>query len=215
MALVGENESTRAARGMHQQTPQVEFEESKHSSPGEAGNVMAGRKGKGDMLSDPMLQKIKALSRIETSASENGNTFMERTRVAEAKFQSLLLPEEWLEMSDAYLRLPPTLSDPSFISILQVAPSSPLAYTASLAGAGRVPLEADPTVLVPSELSKMTSHCYCTNSIRMTRLADGRPPWRESRGGTGRWPFSGASCNRHRRSGGSLCASSTPSRPFE
>jgi hypothetical protein len=80
---------------------------------------MATRKGKGDALSDPMLQKIKALSRIETH-SENGNTFMERTRVAEAKFQSLLLPEEWLDMSDAYLRLPPTLTDPSFISILQV-----------------------------------------------------------------------------------------------
>jgi hypothetical protein len=40
--------------------------------------------------------------------------------------KTLLLPEEWLEMSDDYLRLPPTLSDPAFISILQVAPSSPL-----------------------------------------------------------------------------------------
>jgi hypothetical protein len=82
------------------------------------------RRGKGDALSDPMIQKIKALSRIDgSSISSDSNvnkTFMERTRVAEAKFQSLLLPEEWLDMSDAYLRLPPTLSDESFVSLLQV-----------------------------------------------------------------------------------------------
>jgi hypothetical protein len=80
-----------------------------------------------DVLSDPMIQKIKALSRIDASTVSSdrnvaNNSFMERTRVAQAKFQSLLLPEEWLDMSDAYLRLPPTLSDESFISILQVLP---------------------------------------------------------------------------------------------
>lgn len=70
-----------------------------------------------EILSDPMIPKIKALSRIEiNSNNSNENSF----QIKQTKFQSLLLPEEWLELSDAYLRLPPTLSDQSFIQLLQV-----------------------------------------------------------------------------------------------
>lgn len=82
-----------------------------------------------ELLSDPMIQQIKALSRIDktttntTSTStllSSENNLYERSKTTQTKFQSLLLPEEWLELSDTYLTLPPTLSDQSFISILKV-----------------------------------------------------------------------------------------------
>jgi hypothetical protein len=73
-----------------------------------------------EILTDPMIKQIKALSRIDGDHDSSSSlSFMERTRTTEAKFQSLLLPEEWLEVSDAYLRLPPTLSDESFTNILK------------------------------------------------------------------------------------------------
>jgi hypothetical protein len=69
------------------------------------------------LTTDPLLRKIKALSKID---SNSRTQFMERTRVAEERFQAVLLPEEWLEMSPAYLTLPPTLANQSYSSILKV-----------------------------------------------------------------------------------------------
>jgi hypothetical protein len=65
-------------------------------------------------MSDPIMQTIKNLSIVDTDASE------ERTRQAENKLNSMLLPEEWLELSHSYLTMPPTLSNPEFASVLEV-----------------------------------------------------------------------------------------------
>lgn len=83
---------------------------------------MSLSKKSNELLTDPMLQQIKLLSRLDLEDRNTLNSdsyFMERTRTIEAKFSSLLLDEEWLEISDTYLRLPPTLSDDGFLNIFQ------------------------------------------------------------------------------------------------
>ena len=66
-------------------------------------------------MSDPIMQQIKSLSHMNSD-----EVLMERAQLTESKLNAVLLPEEWLELSYSYLTLPPTLTNPTFETVLQV-----------------------------------------------------------------------------------------------
>jgi hypothetical protein len=71
-------------------------------------------------LSDPILQHIKSLSRIEHTTIQRNNSYEEKKKDVDIKYQNILLSDEWLDVTPAYLQLPPSLNHSSLKHILNV-----------------------------------------------------------------------------------------------
>lgn len=72
------------------------------------------------LLSDPVVRQIKVLARMNNAVQPNTNSSNDKKRVVSEKYRNVLLPDEWLELSPAYLSIPPILDTPQISDVLNV-----------------------------------------------------------------------------------------------